>query len=309
MRTTGLWGLAWLGLTVFCVWGVPAVLGEEIAGPRSIAFGVRDNPRYTNAWAEQRVEVQIVKGRPHYLFDYSFWDGDNLPQRSRWYHDKRFIDSLSGAYGIPPDMYEAYFPTKPELARRKRLMDAGLFAMRGNILGPDYKRIVEIHKIIGKGPYLTMQKHLKSRAVRFEGHDPQKPYFASPAQELLWTLRFCQDIPYQIPPPVYKGRYTNELWPPSLLLTQAYGDCDSKSILCAAILAHNPRHRVVAVEVPGHMLIGVKAIPKPYQWSLRYKNEQYILCEPVGMARLNPGERSDWTRNTSTVLGVYPLTF
>ncbi len=303
-------GVGWAALTWFCVVGLPRVWGVDADMPQARLFAQRSqNPRYTNAWAEQKVGVEIVKGRPHYLFDYLFRDADNRPRRGRWYHEKRFLDSLTAAYGVPPNMYEAYYPKAEVLARRKKLMDAGLFTMRGEILGPDYKRIVEVHKIVGKGPYLVMQKHLKARAVEYEDHDPAKPYFARPDEELLWALRFCQDIPYQIPPLVHEGRYTNELWPPSALLTEKYGDCDSKSLLCAAILAHNPRHHVVAVEVPGHMLIGVKGVPNPYQLSVRYRNERYILCEPVGIARLDPGAPSDWTRNSSTVTGVYPLTF
>ncbi|MCS7084595.1 MAG: hypothetical protein RMM53_01010 [Bacteroidia bacterium] len=302
--------LGWLSLTGACVWGLPFLWGVRDQTPQARTFARRgENPRYTNPWAEQNVRVESVKGRAHYLFDYRFLDADDRPQRSRWYHDRRFIDSLSAAFGVPPSMYEAYFPTPAELAKRKKLMDAGLFSMRGNVLGPDYKRIVALHKIVGKGPYLTMQKQLKARAVELEGHDPDKPYFASPSEELIWALRFCQDIPYQIPPLIHEGRYTNELWPPSALLTEAYGDCDSKSLLCAAILANNPRHRVVVVETPGHMLIGVRGVPNPYQLSIRYRNESYILCEPVGMARLDPGEPSDWVRNSSTILGVYPVTF
>jgi len=59
-----------------------------------------------------------------------------------------------------------------------------------------------------------------------EGMDPLRHF-----------LDFVQQIPYKRPPEVYKGRYINGYFVPPICLAEGYGDCDSKVILLADLMA------------------------------------------------------------------------
>jgi hypothetical protein len=100
------------------------------------------------------------------------------------------------------------------------------------------------------------------------------------------VMKFCQDIPYGIPPKYYNGRYIGGLFPPPLCLNKKYGDCDTKAVLLASILAFNPKYEIVFIDVPGHLLIGIAGVPRPYDKYVTHLGKDWIYCEPVGPGRI-----------------------
>ena len=78
--------------------------------------------------------------------------------------------------------------------------------------------------------------------------------------------------------------------PPPRMLVERWGDCDSKAVLFASVLAHDPSMRLVFLLVPNHILLAVEGIPRPYQNAVEVKGRTYILAEPVGPGRVDLGD-------------------
>lgn len=79
--------------------------------------------------------------------------------------------------------------------------------------------------------------------------------------------------------------------PPARLLNLNLGDCDSKSVLSAAIIrAFLPDTPLVMVLLPNHALLGIALKPDEGEQSIEYDGETYVLFEPTGPALLPFGE-------------------
>lgn len=71
--------------------------------------------------------------------------------------------------------------------------------------------------------------------------------------------------------------------PPTRLLTQNIGDCDSKVTLMASLMkAVFPRIKVVIVYIPQHALVGFNLSHLDSDEILEADNTKFILSEPVG---------------------------
>ena len=83
--------------------------------------------------------------------------------------------------------------------------------------------------------------------------------------------------------------------PPPTLLTETWGDCDSKAVLFASILSHGPSYNIIFLTVPDHLLLAIEDVPRSYEQSLKHKGKTYVLVEATGPARLTmatPGRRA-----------------
>jgi hypothetical protein len=109
---------------------------------------------------------------------------------------------------------------------------------------------------------------------------------------LVYFLSFTQNINYKLPPPRYKGRFINSFFIPLVVLSERYGDCDSKSLLLAEFLCTTPQalapdspgEKVAMVLVRGngisHALLAVKRKSLPGMTSLHdMKKGNFILLE------------------------------
>ena len=95
---------------------------------------------------------------------------------------------------------------------------------------------------------------------------------------LLQTLiRFVQSLPYRLPPLEYQGRETFGLLSPVAALVEGYGDCDTKSLLLAALAAH--RFNIVFLVGARHAFIGIEGEPGLRQNYVVIDGKNYILCE------------------------------
>lgn len=226
--------------------------------------------------------IQLTKERNHqqvgvksnnYLFDYVYRDAVNRGTKMKWENPKSPIDHINSSFGLPKNFFERSFYSEAEI---RKVAEKGYFKVADNIASPDYNRLIQISKNITKPIYDMIMKKIGN-----EGS------FQKPIDELL---KFCQDIPYKIPADVYNNKQTGGIFPPSLALTQGYADCDTKAVLFASVLLHNPRYKIVFITIPGHLFLAIKGVPKPYQKFITYRGEKYILCEPTGPARLAFGK-------------------
>ena len=119
-------------------------------------------------------------------------------------------------------------------------------------------------------------------------------------------LAFLQDFPYGAVPRVWEDRRIGGLFVPPLVFKNGWADCDSKALLMATVLAHDPdfRDRLAMILVPGHALLGIEMERTPYDEAYRYENRDYVIAEPTGLARTPLGRRNS---PYSEFLAVKPL--
>lgn len=103
-------------------------------------------------------------------------------------------------------------------------------------------------------------------------------------------LSWLQSIPYH----ALDDRSTfngSGYLPPTEVINNNTGDCDSKTVLAATILrAMYPRLSMAIIYLPGHALLGA-TIPHTEQEShIRIDDHDYLLLEPTGPALLKAGE-------------------
>lgn len=231
---------------------------------------------------------QKVKPRPsNYLYDYVYRDAVNRGTQLKWDNPRRPVDHINTTFGLPRDFFDRSFSSTSEI---RRVAERGYFRVENNVASPDYNRMIEISKNLTKPIYDMIMKKV--------GNDGS---FQKPIDELL---KFCQDIPYKIPADVYKDKQTGGIFPPSLALTNGYADCDTKAVLFASVLLHNPRYKIVFITIPGHLFLAIKGVPRPYQKYITYRGDKYILCEPTGPARLAFGKDGF---NNYTIKKIEPI--
>ncbi len=244
---------------------------------------------------------QFVKSRPKiildslrndstYCYQYVFRDHKNNLLIWRWDYDRYEVDSASEAFGLPKNYFQPYRPTSSVLKKREQIREKALFKKVDRIILPDYNAIVEHHRQFTKPLHDLIELALGDSATKED--------------KLEIILKFCQDLPYQIPPPEYQGKIIEGIFPPALSLKVGYGDCDTKAMLFASTLSHDPHYEMLLLTVPNHVLMAVKGIPKPYQHFIEHQGEKYILCQPVGPARLAFGNRGSNFRPVENITEI-----
>jgi hypothetical protein len=226
--------------------------------------------------------IQLTRERNHqkistqasdYVFDYVYRDAVNRGTKMKWNNLRSPIDNINRSFGLPKDFFQRSFSSEREI---RQIAEQGYFRVNNNTASPDYNRMIKISRQITRPIYDMIMKKVGGSGS-----------FQKPIDELL---KFCQDIPYKIPAEVYNNKQTGGIFPPSLALTKGYADCDTKAVLFASVLLHNPRYKIVFITIPGHLFLAIKGVPKPYQKYVTYRGEKYILCEPTGPARLAFGK-------------------
>jgi len=194
-------------------------------------------------------------------------------------------------FGVPPSIFKPYLLKPDVIKKRKAQIKNGYFRQLGNMIIPDFARIVSDSRPIVSRLAARANKTVKAEKLKFR-------------ETIELILAFCQDIPYKAPPNKYKGKIISGLFPPPLSLNKGWADCDSKAVLFASIYLSISKSPVVLLESPGHISCGIRGIPGPYDQSVTYRGKKYIIAEPVGPGKLRLGRaRSPYVR----VSNFYPL--
>jgi hypothetical protein len=104
-------------------------------------------------------------------------------------------------------------------------------------------------------------------------------------------LAFFQELRYELPPDVERGRHTLGFRVPTAVMASGAGDCDSKSAAFCALWRHFPQ-RAILIMIPEHALVGVEAKPRADEAFVRLGNRYFVLCEVAGPAKIPPGGES-----------------
>lgn len=233
------------------------------------------NVKFTNEANVQKVKKSETK----YEFTYIFRDMKQKGVQFDWTGDKKMYDKLPRLFGLPKDFFKGGYSQSQidEFQRKGSFRQATMNGKAFTI--PDYNKIAADNKPVTLPIYKLLRKYLGNKK-------------STPTQLIEALMTFCQDIPYKRPPSSRAGKYIGELDVPAKMLTVGTGDCDTKSILFASVLLHQPSIKVavVLVDNPSHMFAAVRGVPTAYQAFIEYQGEKYIVCEPVGNARLPIGE-------------------
>lgn len=105
-----------------------------------------------------------------------------------------------------------------------------------------------------------------------------------------FVLGFIQNIPYS----TLESRINSSgagFNPPSKLLWENQGDCDSKATLATAILRTlMPRVKMVIVFIENHALIGIETLAEGDETTITLDGITYLLGEPTGPSLLPLGK-------------------
>ncbi len=139
-----------------------------------------------------------------------------------------------------------------------------------------------------------------------------KAYFTK--RELLAVMAsFCQWMEYKVP----ASERTNEagetvvttgVTMPIETLHNGWGDCDSKSLLFASLLANVPKQRVVFLTGSGHLFVGVRATPRKSDHFIELQGAKYILIEmtsPWPIGRVPQKQMAGWRSKNLRVHRIF----
>ena len=221
---------------------------------------------------------KIKKGKDRYEFSYTFRDTKQKGLNFQWVGDKKLHDKMAREFGLPKDFFDGKYNQKQidDYQRKGYFRQAMIHGKQFTI--PDYNRIANRNKPITLPIYQMLRKYLGNNT--------------SHTSLIAALMVFCQDIPYKRPPSARNGKYISEIDVPAKMLTGGTGDCDTKSVFFASVLLHQPSIKVavVLVDNPSHMFAAIRGVPTAYQAYITYQGEKYIVCEPVGNARLPIGQ-------------------
>ncbi|WP_141096220.1 transglutaminase-like domain-containing protein [Lacimicrobium sp. SS2-24] len=106
-------------------------------------------------------------------------------------------------------------------------------------------------------------------------------------------LSWLQTIPYN----PLESRLVSDgsgYLPPAEVLITNHGDCDSKTVVAAALLRSMlPTVKVAIIYLPNHALLGVQLAHGGKDHTLRLDGSTYLLAEPTGPALLPAGQIAD----------------
>jgi len=185
-------------------------------------------------------------------------------------------------------MLSAYSTTeleRKERARERKLADRGV-VLKDNRPSVDHKWVVE--KSRGDMKALAQSLH---GVARSQGYTTQR-------ERLGIIASFVQSMAYKPTPGTRRAESggsvtTGGITMPIETLYRGYGDCDTKSLLFASILANIPRQRLIfvmdKVDSIGekHLFVGVRGIPRLNDHYVEISGTKYVLIEmttawPVG---------------------------
>ena len=229
---------------------------------------------HKNPFTEQHVEIT----KKIYGFRYKFSSPSNEWFEWKWKYKRVATNEMIKKFGMPHSIFEPYQATKKNVKLRNKLIKKSFFKEEGNVLYPDFNRMIPF--------YMGFTSPLYALTIKTLGKD------STPRERVEFLLRFVQDIPYGIPPTRSNSKVISGILSPPQIFIEKWGDCDSKVLLISSILAHEPRYKILLVYLENHLLMAFEGRPHPNDSFIVFQGSKFILADPTGPAHLqlgNPG--------------------
>ena len=223
-----------------------------------------------------RQSVEITKKT--YSFKYKFSSPSNEWFEWSWTYKRLETNEMINKFGISKSIFEPFQATEKNVKSRNRIIKTSLFKKEGNVISPDFNRMIPF--------YMGFTSPLYALTIRTLGKD------STPRERVEFLLRFVQDIPYGIPPTRSNSKVISGVLSPPQIFIEKWGDCDSKVLLISSILAHEPRYKILLVYLEKHLLMAFEGRPHPNDSFIVFQGSKFILADPTGPAHLklgNPG--------------------
>jgi hypothetical protein len=169
-----------------------------------------------------------------------------------------------------------------------------------SVVGPDYEWIIQESIVDVRDPAKQLQRIATEVAP-------------GSARDLIRiTASFVQTIPYRVPAEYRVLPNGDRLCifgvaVPIEVLFLKWGDCDSKSLLFASIMANFPRESVVFVRGEGHLFVGVQTAPRSGDRFVRVQGIPYVLIELTSPWPVGRVPRELWTRAKKGLYEIIPV--
>jgi len=242
--------------------------------PKGIIEDLIPTEYQKNPFTQQNVEIT----KKVYGFKYKFSSPSNEWFEWKWKYKRVETNEMIKKFGMPQSIFEPYQATKKNVRLRNQVIKKSFFKEEGNVLYPDFNRMIPF--------YMGFTSPLYALTIKTLGKD------STPRERVEFLLRFVQDIPYGIPPNRSNFKVISGILSPPQIFIEKWADCDSKVLLISSILAHEPRYKILLVYLEKHLLMAFEGRPHPNDSFIVFQGKKFILADPTGPAHLqlgNPG--------------------
>ncbi|NHE58976.1 hypothetical protein [Cyclobacterium plantarum] len=246
-----------------------------------------------NYQKNDHVSLSSEKTGDYYRVNYRFKDQWGNMQHFKLHFDATATEQMNARFGIPRWMFDRWTVTPENVAERQRVMQQGMFRRFDNYLKADYDAIVGYYAPVFGKPIAELIR-AQLRAMDKDNR----------LNRIEMAMKFVQDIPYGVPKDRKAGLHRGGIHTPPEVLISGYGDCDSKTLLFAAILSYlidpedilfflQDNHVLAFVAVDGH---------NPGGTFLIENGRRYYMAETVGPGRRRLGESARGDQRTGAII-------
>jgi len=182
------------------------------------------------------------------------------------------------SFGVADSLFQYSFTSAADRKKKEQQMKA-LMAARGMTL----EESTNVAKISYDWMIEKSRDDLRESAAAIEKLSIEKDHAGS--REMLGVFSsFVQNLEFRVPETYRKNAkgervFTGGVTMPLETLYNGWGDCDTKSVLLASLLANFPKTSMVFLVGKKHMFVGIRGTPRMNDRFIEIRGIPYILTE------------------------------
>jgi hypothetical protein len=218
--------------------------------------------------------------------------------------DPRVLAAAVAGFGVPESWLQITFSNESEHraaaeAQRRRLASRGI-ELDENVARVDYRFVVD-H---GRDDVRELAERLREATERAGYSDARGA--------LGMMAAFVQALDYEEQPLFRPGStaeriYTGGVTVPLETLATRTGDCDTRAVLLAAVLANFRGTGVVFMEGDSHVFVGLRLPPQVGDRYVTVQGIDYVLVELTSSWPLGVIPEQQWQKVRGRLLRVIPI--
>jgi hypothetical protein len=244
----------------------------------------------TNYHKNSHVKHESFQYGEHYRVAFTFKDQFGKIRNFKLQYPKAKTDVMTERFGVPKKIYESSANTWKAKTQKDNWLEQGLFRnyldSGKSFVSADPHRCVSFYAQVYCRPIASLIIQILKR----ENKDTR-------TERIRMAMKFTQDMPYAIPTSYVGEKYVHGINPIPSILTEGYGDCDSKAFMYAGILCYLISPEDIAfVGIPKHLLCAV-VMPieerEQYPIGFELRGKYYALTETAGPGRSDIGQKGE----------------